>query len=122
MMKIAKKNKKHITMDWSSAWYVYSFFGNTGLEIGLNEDGITNYCTWNKKDADVNGVDVAEAMLNIARHPGFTTRKDENFLTGVENGSTQSLAADMADISNRMDMNQEIVEELQKQTKIFANL
>ena len=98
------------------------FFGNTGLEIGLNEDGITNYCTWNKKDADVNGVDVAEAMLNIARHPGFTTRKDENFLTGVENGSTQSLAADMADISNRMDMNQEIVEELQKQTKIFANL
>lgn len=87
MMKIAKKNKKHITMDWSSAWYGYSFSGNTGLEIGLNEDGITNYCTWNKKDADVNGVDVAEAMLNIARHPGFTTRKDEDFLTGVENGS-----------------------------------
>lgn len=74
-------------MDWSSAWYVYSFFGNTGLEIGLNKDGITNYCTWNKKDADVNGVDVAEAMLNIARNPGFTTRKDEDFLTGVENGS-----------------------------------
>ena len=33
---------KKITMDWSSAWYVYSFFGNTGLEVGLNSDGITN--------------------------------------------------------------------------------
>ena len=32
-----------VVMDWTSAWYVYAFFGNTGLEIGLNEDGLTNY-------------------------------------------------------------------------------
>ena len=29
--------------DWTSAWYVYAFFGNTGLEVDLNDDGLTNY-------------------------------------------------------------------------------
>ena len=51
MLQIAEENGKKITMDWSSAWYVYSFFGNTGLEVGLNSDGITNFCTWNQTEA-----------------------------------------------------------------------
>ena len=46
--KAAAKGKK-VTMDWSSGWYLYSFFANTGLKVGLNDDGITNYCTWNGK-------------------------------------------------------------------------
>jgi arabinogalactan oligomer/maltooligosaccharide transport system substrate-binding protein len=53
-------------MDWTSAWYVYAFFGNTGLEVGLNDDGLTNYCTWNAADGPIRGVDVAQAMLDIA--------------------------------------------------------
>ena len=32
---------------------MYAFFGNTGLEVGLNEDGITNYCTWNSTDGSI---------------------------------------------------------------------
>ena len=59
----AAANGKYFAMDWSSAWYVYSFFGNTGLQVGLSEDGITNYCTWNQTDGDIRGVDVAQAML-----------------------------------------------------------
>ena len=43
ILQIAAENEKRVTMDWSSAWYVYAFFGNTGLEVGLNDDGITNY-------------------------------------------------------------------------------
>ena len=39
MVDIAGQAGKAVTMDWSSAWYVYAFFGNTGLEVGLNEDG-----------------------------------------------------------------------------------
>ena len=74
-------------MDWSSAWYVYSFFGNTGLQIGLNGDGITNYCTWNQTDGDIRGLDVAKAMLRIAENPGFSSCTDEEFLAGVKNGS-----------------------------------
>ena len=41
-------------------------------------------------------------------------------ITGVA-GSTQSLVGDMADITERMDINREIVEELKKQMKVFAD-
>lgn len=75
------------TMDWSSAWYVYAFFGNTGLTVGLNDDGLTNYCTWNSTDGPVTGVDVAQAMLDIAANPGFSNQTDEEFMAGVRDGS-----------------------------------
>lgn len=87
MVEIAAGQERLVTMDWSSAWYVYSFFGNTGLEVGLNEDGLTNYCTWNRTDGPVSGVDVAQAMLDIAASPGFASRTDTNFLAGVQDGS-----------------------------------
>ena len=87
MTDAAARAGREVTMDWSSAWYVYSFFGNTGLEIGLNEDGITNYCTWNSADGPIRGVDVAQAMLDIASSPGFSSRTDLDFLAGVQDGS-----------------------------------
>jgi arabinogalactan oligomer/maltooligosaccharide transport system substrate-binding protein len=87
MVEIAEKNGKFVTMDWSSAWYVYAFFGNTGLEVGLNEDGLTNYCTWNDTEGPIRGVDVAQAMVDIASSPGFSNCTDEEFLAGVKDGS-----------------------------------
>ena len=87
MLAIAQERGKIISMDWSSAWYVYSLFGNTGLEVGLNEDGITNFCTWNGTDGDIKGTDVANAMLRIAASPGFSSLNDEGFLKGVRDGS-----------------------------------
>ena len=87
ILEAAAANGKLFVMDWSSAWYVYSFFGNTGLKVGLNDDGITNYCTWNQEDGDIRGIDVARAMLRISENPGFTSCTDEEFLDGVENGS-----------------------------------
>ena len=87
MVELAAQAGKEVSMDWSSAWYVYSFFGNTGLEVGLNEDGITNFCTWNQVDGPIRGVDVAQAMLSISASPGFSSRTDEEFLAGVRNGS-----------------------------------
>ncbi len=63
LLDVAARNGKKMTMDWSSAWYVYAFFGNTGLEVGLNKDGITNFCTWNQTGGPISGVDVAQAML-----------------------------------------------------------
>lgn len=83
----AASQNRLFAMDWSSAWYVYSFFGNTGLEIKLNDDGIMNSCTWNRTDGDIRGIDVAQAMLRIARNRGFSNRTDEEFLKGVKNGS-----------------------------------
>ena len=87
MLQVAEESGKKITMDWSSAWYVYSFFGNTGLEVGLNSDGITNFCTWNQTEGDIKGEDVANAMLAIAQSPAFLNTVEEGFLEGVQDGS-----------------------------------
>ncbi|MDE5716907.1 MAG: extracellular solute-binding protein [Lachnospiraceae bacterium] len=87
ILEAAAENGKLFTMDWSSAWYVYSFFGNTGLQVGLNDDGITNYCTWNQADGEIRGIDVAQAMLDIAASPGFASCTDEAFLEGVKDGT-----------------------------------
>lgn len=87
MLQIAADNGKKISMEWSSGWYVYALFGNTGLTVGLNDDGITNYCTWNSTEGAIKGVDVAQAMLNMARHPGFMSTDDAGFLEAVRNGT-----------------------------------
>lgn len=85
MLEIAAEHEKKVSMEWSSGWYVYSFFGNTGLTIGLNDDGITNYCTWNSTEGDIKGIDVARSMQNMALHPGFISTDDAGFVDGVKN-------------------------------------
>ena len=87
MVDVAARAGKTVAMDWTSAWYVYAFFGNTGLEVGLNDDGITNTCTWNSTDGPIRGVDVAQAMLDIAASPGFASMTDEEFMAGVQDGT-----------------------------------
>ena len=42
-------------------------------------------------------------------------------ISGVA-GSARNLVGNMADITSRMDINKEIVEQLREQTEIFANL
>ncbi len=87
MLDVAAANDKKISIDLSSGWYVYAFFGNTGLTVGLNDDGLTNYCTWNATDGEIKGIDVARAMQTIVRHPGFISTDDAGFLEGVRDGT-----------------------------------
>lgn len=87
ILEAAARAERQVAMDWSSAWYVYAFFGNTGLEVGLNEDGLTNHCTWNSTDGPIKGVDVARAMLDIAASPAFADMTDTEFMSGVKDGS-----------------------------------
>lgn len=63
---------------------------------------------------------MAEIAASIGR---ITAAIDEGAggLNGVAT-STRSLAGNLADITSRMDVNKEIVEELRRQTEIFANL
>lgn len=84
MLAVASSLDKKITMDWS-AWYLYSFFGNTGLTMGLNADGITNYCDWNSTTGEIKGVDVGNAMIAIANNPGFMSAGDEKLIAGAKN-------------------------------------
>ena len=78
---------KKVTMDWSSGWYLYSFFGNTGLDFGLNEDGVTNHCNWNTTEGNIKGVDIAQALLNISASPAFVNAGDTALLEGAANGT-----------------------------------
>ncbi len=87
MLAVAEERERLVSMDWSSAWYVYAFFGNTGLTVGLQEDGLTNYCTWNSTEGPIWGTDVARSMLNVAASPAFSNRPDTEFLRGVRDGS-----------------------------------
>lgn len=84
MLAVAAENGKKVTMDWTSGWYLYSFFGSTGLQVGLNEDGISNYCTWNSTEGNIKGVDVAEAMLAISANPGFMSGGDAELIAGAQ--------------------------------------
>ncbi len=73
-------------MEFNSGWYLYSFFGNTGLEFGINEDGVTNHCNWNSTEGSIKGVDVAQALLSIATHPGFVAQPDAGFVEMAQSG------------------------------------
>lgn len=87
ILAVAAANQKKFTMDWTSGWYMYAFFGCTGLEFGINEDGITNYCNWNATEGDIKGTDIAQALLAIGANPGFKSCLDTEFLEGVKDGS-----------------------------------
>lgn len=87
MLSIAVNNDKYVTMDWESGWYLYSFFANTGMTVGLAEDGINNECNWNATDGDIKGVDVAESMLKISKNSGFKNGNDAVLEAGAKDGS-----------------------------------
>lgn len=86
MLEIAEQNKKKVFMQLNEGWYLYSFFQAAGLEAKLNEDGVTNYCTWNSTDGKYKGTDVAQAILDIAGHKGFISTDDAAFVSGLKDG------------------------------------
>ena len=87
MLDIAAENGKKVAMDFTSGWYIYSFFKGAGLDVEMNENRVTNSCNWNDRSSSYTGVDVANAMLAIAGHDGFLNCTDENFVNGVKDGT-----------------------------------
>lgn len=87
ILEISAKSGKKTAIDYSSGWYIYSFFSGAGFSVGLNEDGVTNHCDWNGSGGKYKGTDVAEAMLDIAQHKGFVNLDDKGFLSGVQEGT-----------------------------------
>lgn len=87
MMEIAAANGKKISMQFDSGWYNLSFFLGAGFTLSANDDGSTN-CDWNGTSASgIAGVDVAQAMIDIATNPGFVSLGDGEFVTGITDGS-----------------------------------
>lgn len=87
MLDIAAQNGKTVAMQLDEGWYLYSFFKGAGLELTLNEDGLTNGCNWNATDTAITGAQVTEALVEISKNPGFVSCTDEAFVSGVKDGS-----------------------------------
>lgn len=86
ILEVAGKAGKKVTMDYTSGWYIYSFFKGAGLDVTLNSDGVTNTCTFNSTDGKYKGTDVAEAMLKIAKNPAFVSGGDDDFKALMKSG------------------------------------
>ena len=87
ILEVAAENEKKLSMELNSGWYLYSFFGNTGLEFGINDDGVTNYCNWNATEGPIKGVDIVNALMDIAASPGFLNQPDSEFVASAREGT-----------------------------------
>ena len=87
MMAKAAEQGKYVGFPMSNAWYFYSWFKGAGLNMHVTEDGVTNTCNWNTTDATITGVQVLEALLEIAKNPGFKEADSDPFVAGVKDGS-----------------------------------
>ncbi len=87
MMAKAAAAGKYVGFPMSNGWYFYSWFKGAGLTMTVNEDGVTNSCNWNATDTPITGVQVLEALLEIAKNPGFKEADSDPFVAGVKDGS-----------------------------------
>lgn len=87
LLAAASAAEKQFSMELNSGWYLYAFFGQTGLELGVNEDNITNYCNWNATDGDIKGTDIAQSILDLTMNPAFSYNTDDDFIARVQDGS-----------------------------------
>ena len=83
---LAKANEagKKVAMTLASGWYNASFFYSAGFTTSLNDDGSTSM-DWNG-EADYTGVEVTQAMLNIASNPAFMAVADGDIANQIASG------------------------------------
>lgn len=83
---LAKANEagKKVAMILASGWYNASFFYSAGFTTSLNEDDSTSM-DWNG-EADYTGVEVTQAMLNIASNPAFMAVADGDISNQIASG------------------------------------
>lgn len=74
-----------VGMTLASGWYNAGFFYAAGFTTGLNDDG-TTICDFNG-EADYTGVEVVQAMLNIAGNSAFLAITDGDITNQIASGS-----------------------------------
>ena len=84
LLAAAQVSGKRVAMTLASGWYNASFFYSAGFTTGLNEDGSTTM-DWNG-EADYTGVEVTQAMLNIASNPAFMAVADGDISNQIASG------------------------------------
>ena len=84
MLAKADEAGKKVAMTLASGWYNASFFYSAGFTTGLNDDGSTSM-DWNG-NADYTGVEVTQAILNIAGSPAFMAVADGDISNQIASG------------------------------------
>ena len=100
MLSIAAANNKKVAMEFDSGWYLYTFFGNTGLSLSIKPDGITNECNWNSQTGDITGVDIKQALDSIAANPGFAGMPDADIVEQMKSGEVIAGISGVWDVMN----------------------
>ena len=67
----------------TNAWYSYGFFAGAGYACALSDDGKTTTCDWNAEG----GVNVLQAMLDIAANSAYINLTDGEFVSGAKEGT-----------------------------------
>lgn len=93
ILDIAAANNKYFSMDWTSGWYLYSFFGGAGKTITADSTTGKNVCDFNSATGSYSGLDITHAMLDIAKHPGFTSMPDSILIDPVKNGDVIAMVS-----------------------------
>lgn len=76
---------KKVGMTFASGWYNASFFYGAGFTTALNDDGSTAIDF--NKSADCTGVEVVQAMLDIAGNSAFLAIADGDISNQIASGS-----------------------------------
>lgn len=85
LLEAAQAAGQKVGMTLSSGWYNASFFYSAGFTTSQNEDGTTNI-DWNGT-ADYSGVEVTQAMLDIASNPGFMALSEGDAANQMASGN-----------------------------------
>lgn len=100
MLSIAAANNKKVAMEFDSGWYLYTFFGNTGLSLSIKPDGITNECNWNSQTGDITGAAIKQALNSITANPGFVSMPNGDIAEHIKSGDVIAGISGVWDVMN----------------------
>lgn len=99
LLEAANSSGKQVGMVLNSGWWNGGFFLGAGFTASLNDDGTTNL-DWNGTSADgYTGVQVTQAIINIANNSSFMAIKDGDTANQIAAGSLCAV------VSGSWDMN-----------------
>ena len=89
MVKKAADAGKKVGMQFGTdgGWYLYSFFAGAGLNMAVNEDGVTNHCDWNCATGEA----VCQGILDLVATGGFYADSTSNLVSAAKDGSVVAL-------------------------------
>ncbi len=87
LLAAAEEAGLQVGMTLASGWYNAGFFLGAGFTVSTNDDGTTNM-DWNGTSADgYTGVQVVQAMLNIASSSAFMAIADSDLSNQIASGN-----------------------------------